>query len=807
MLRNYFKTALRHLLKNKLYSGINTIGLAIGITCTLLAVLYWKDEFSFDQFHKNNPNIYRIAISRLNEKGDRSIGASTGHVQGPAFKAAVPEIQAATRVLGDLGVILVHEEKTFAVQPVFADSAFFDVFTFSFLRGNPASALKTINSVVITETTAKKFFNSIDVVGKLFTQEADPSYQKLSKPLVVTAVVKDPPGNSSLQFDAVMSFSYLELSFQNDNWFGGWLSSFVLLRPGANTEKVIEKFNAIHDSYAKHQVNNIEYNWSGFDPKIRYGLQPMTDVHFNTYLSAGGGNGGVSNSGSPLYSYAFMGIALFILLMAAINFINISIAGSLKRAKEVGVRKISGGNSRQIIFQFLIESAMLCFLSFVIAIILMGILLPLFNSVTGKQFILSDISDTKLLMYFVGLLVVVVLLTGLYPALILSRFEAARVLYNRQKLSGRNLFGRGLVVVQFTLAVFLVAATIAYYSQMNFVRTKDLGYNPSHIITTEVYGDRGDYTPILNYLKHGLQQEASIKALSFGNHGGFEKMKINGRSFEASKKAIDQNYLSVMEIPLLSGRNLSASDSAGKNEAIVNEAFVRAAGLQDPIGQQILIDLGYDSAYKRIVGVFKDYHFSSLREPIKPMILNLPEHAGEKHVVWVKFEKTNQQKSMAAVERVYKSAMPQALYRYQFVDEKNAREYTQELRWQKLINAASLLAFILCSLGLFGLAHLSTHQRVKEIGVRKVLGASVGQIVSLFTASFLKLVVIAIVIALPVSWMVIDKWLQNFAYRIDTSWWIFALAALAAVVIAIVTVSIQAIKATVSNPVKNLRTE
>lgn len=792
-----------------MYGAINVVGLAVGITCTLLAVLYWKDEHSFDEFHENIPHLYRITTDRIsNKEGDRVISGNTGHVHIPAFKAGVPELKEAVRVLGgDLGAILIHGDKSIHLKPLWVDSGFFNVFTFQFLQGNPATALSTINSVVLTETTAKKFFNSIDVVGKLLTQEADPSQTKLGKPLVVTAVIKDPPGNSSLQFDALMTFSFMELSFENNNWFGGWLGGFVVLRPDADLEKVKAKFNAIYDENAKKQLNDLEYNWMGLDPKIRFGLQPMNDVHFNTALTTSGWNeGGIVNVASPVYSYTFMGIAIFILVMAAINFINISIASSLKRAKEVGIRKISGGNGRQIIFQFLVESAVLCIVSFLIAVILMALLLPLFNIVTGKQLFLSNIFDSKLLLYFSALLVLITLLTGLYPAYVLSRFDATKVLYNKQKLSSRNFFGRSLVVLQFSLAIFLVAGTIVYYSQMNFIRTKDLGYNPSQIITTEVYGSRGDYAPILNYMRQELKKEPSIKLVSLGNNTGWGDIEINERTFFSMIQGADENYLPLMEVPLLAGRNFSPGPAA-KNEAIVNQAFTKAASLQYPIGQMIFHNRGYDTVYKKIVGVFKDYHYVSLREPIKPMFIHGPENADQGYIIRVKFEKVNQQKAMAAVERAYKTVMPQALYQYQFVDEKNAQEYKQEQRWHKLVNFASLLALTLCSLGLFGLAHLATHQRVKEIGVRKVLGASVAQIVSLFTTSFLKLVVVAIIIAVPTAWIVINKWLENFAYRIEIRWWMFALAGLIAIIIAIVTVSTQAIKAAVGNPVKSLRTE
>ncbi len=657
----------------------------------------------------------------------------------------------------------------------------------------------------MTETLARKLFSSTDVVGKVLSQEGDPSFKRLGKPLLVTAVVKDPPGNSSLQFDALFTFSFMELSFQNDNWFGGWLGTFVVLNPGSNLQSVTNRFNAIYNEHATAQLDNPEYNANNFDPKGQFGLQPMNDIHLNSNLAINGWNeGAVVNVTSPVYSYAFMGIALFILCMAAINFMNLSTARSEKRAKEVGIRKITGGSGRQIILQFLVESAILCLLSFLIALTAMVLLLPLFNDVSGKRIMLDEIFDTRLVSYFLLLFLVIILLTGLYPAIVLSRFEAVKVLYNKQKLSGRNAFGRSLVVLQFALAIFLIAATIVYYSQMDFIRTKDLGYNPSNIITTSVEGDRGDYKPIIDYLKNELTNESSISSVAFGNNEGSEETVINNRKFSAVNKAADDNFLPVMEIPLISGRNLSGNYKSG---AIVNEAFVRAARLKHPIGETMFSVWFHDTTFSTIVGVFKDYHFASLREPIKPMVIRMPNGPEQANVLWIKFRKENQPRAIASLEKVYKQIMPTALFEYRFVDEKNAAEYLQEKRWQKLISFASILAFVLCSLGLFGLAHLSTHQRVKEIGVRKVLGASLAQIMLLFTTGFLKLVLTAIVISIPLSWIVINQWLENFAYRVEIGWWMFGLAALIAVLISFLTVSTQAVKAAMANPVNSLRSD
>ncbi|CAN5821100.1 ABC transporter permease [soil metagenome] len=806
-MQTFLKISLRHLWQSRLYSIINIVGLATGITCMLLAVLYWKDERSFDSFHKNNPDLFRITTTLVENKGDKSITVGgTGQVQGPAFKSVVPEVKSYVRILGgDIYSDVAAGNKSLHLQPLFVDDNFFDVFSFHLLLGNPKTVLNDVGSVAITETTAKKFFNSIDVVGKMLQMDADPSFERLGKPLIVSGVVEDPPANSSIQFDVLFTFKFLRLSFEDTNWLNAYLGTFVILNPGADKYLTEQKFNSVYALHAKEQLAENFKNY-GYDPQISYRLQPMTDIHLNP-LVRGNGNAeaGIINGSNPVYSYMFMGIALFILLMATINFININIANSMKRAKEVGVRKITGSSRWQIILQFLEESAILCLVAFILSIILMNTSLPLFNSLAGKQIVFTEILDAKLLGYFIMLLTAIILLAGLYPAYVLSNFKPSEVLYNKQKLSGRNVFGRSLVVIQFSLAVFLLMATIVYYSQMEYIRTKDLGYNPNQIIRTAVYGDI-DYKTATSVLKNELAKEPSIKTVSFGNDGYSENIYANDRSFKAQYKNIDENFLPAMEIPLRAGRNLSLSFPTDiKEGAIVNEAFVKASGMQDPIGKSIKINRHDDSTAKIITGVVKDFHFGSLREPIQPIVMYMNEYADGG--MWVKFEKSKQKEAMAALERIYKKVMRNAVYQYNFLDELNAKQYMQEQRWQQVISIATMLSFIVCCLGLFGLAHLSTNQRIKEIGIRKVLGASVTQIVALLSGDFLKLVVVAFVIAAPISWMVMTKWLEDFAYRITIGPAVFIIAAVIAIIIALAAVSFQAIKTALANPVKSLRTE
>ena len=805
MLGNYIKISSRHLWHNKLYSFINLVGLAVAISCVLLAVLFIKDERSFDRFHEKRENLYRILTTRTDDKGNRGTVAGTGQPQGPAFKAAVPEIVDYVRVLGgDIRGDVIANNKTFNVQMLFADESFFNLFSFPILRGDGATALNDISSVVITESVAKKLFNSIDVVGKRLDMDANPSEEKLGKPSMITAVVKDLPKNSSIRFDILQPMRYMQLSFTDTAWLNQYLGTFVLLRPGSNLEQVSRKFDRVFASHAKYQVEETKKLYN-FDPKVNYSLQNVVDMHLNPRLTGTWREGGIVNESDPIFSWLFLGITLFILFMATVNFVNISIAGSLKRAREVGVRKITGGSKRQIIAQFLTESAMVCVSAFLLSIVLTNLGLPLFNQLVKKELVLSESLDGRLITWFIGILLFIILLTGFYPSWVLSGFKAKEVLYNKQKLSGRNLLRQSLVVLQFSLAVFFIIATIIYYRQMNFIRTKDLGYDPYQVVRTHIRGDR-QLKPVQEILRYELSKEPSIKFLSFGADGQPYDVKIGDKTIEALHEVIDEYRLPAMQLKLKAGRNISSAIASDRHHAIiVNEAFVKAAGLESPIGTQLYTSDRFDRELKTIVGVIEDYHSGSLHEPIKPMVMLVCDW--DSGGMWIRIEKQNQQRALKTIEAAYRKAMPTALYEYDFLDELNARAYEQEKRWQKIISTATVLSILICCLGLFGLAHLAAQRRIKEIGIRKVLGATVAGIASLLTMEFLRLVMISLFVASPLAWWIMNNWLQDFAYRINIGWWMFVLAGLGAIIIAMITVSFQAIKAAVANPVKSLRTE
>ncbi|MCB0628229.1 MAG: ABC transporter permease [Saprospiraceae bacterium] len=804
MLINYLKTAIRHFSRQKLYTLLNISGLALGVAFLLLALMYWLNERSYDRFHERADNLYRITTSLMQYEGaPHSRTGGTGQVQGPAFKEAIPEVLDYVRLLGgDVYGDVRHEQEVLKMQMVFADENFFDLFTFPLLHGNPATALDEINSVVLTERAARRFFNTADAVGKLLHMEADPSAKRLgNKPMLVTGVVKDPPPNSSIQFDMLLPFRFLQLSFDDTNWLNAYLGTYVLLDKNADLTAVVEKFDQIYEQHGPPQIEE-----QGFDPQISYGLQPIADIHLNMLLGGSSWHeGGTVGESRPLYSNLFFGIAFFIFLLAGINFININIAGSLKRAKEVSIRKISGGSRWGLIGQFLGEAALLSGVSLLLALLLTIALLPAFNTLADKQIAFGAYFDGKFAIGLLLVFVITTILSGLYPAIVLSAFQPGEVLYNRNRSSRQFQLGKALVVLQFSLAFLLAVATVVFYAQMEFISRKALGYTPDYVIRTNISGAR-KAEPIRQLLRNEVARYDGFGGISFG--GDFRKQgletTVNDRKIRSVYKSIDGNYLSVLDIPLRRGENLRSESS---REILVNEAFVRAAGLKDPIGQAVYLHPDYadgDEPYQ-VVGVMADYHFESLHQPIQPLAAYWRPYRN--FGIWLKVRRDRIQPALQAFEELYHKTMPDASYEYQFLSDLNAREYDQERRWQQIIGIAAVLAMFICGLGLFGIAHLNTAQRTKEIGIRKILGASIPGLVGLLSRDFLKLVIIALMLASPVAYLLLKKWLQTYAYRIDMHWSVFALAGMAAMGVAVLTVSGQCIRAALADPVESLSKE
>jgi putative ABC transport system permease protein len=609
MFKNYFKTAFRNLARNKVYSLINITGLSLGLACAMLIMLYVKDEVSFDRFHKNVNNIYRIA-RKLKGEG---ISGTTGFLQGPRFTQNVPGIKSFVRVQG--GSEDIKKETGVQEQGVLhVDSNFFSVLTFPLLSGNPQTCLTEPHSIVLSEDAAKKYFATTDAFGKVLMVKEDTSFV----PYKVTAVAKRCPQNSSVQFDALLPFKESDADAKDThNWFNSFLNTFVVLDDKATLQTVEKQMQRFYVADAKQTFYEM-LKIDGVNPDDvsmgTYFLQPYLDIHLNTALPV---NNGLTNASNPMYSYLLSGIALFVLLIACINFVNLTIARSVKRAKEIGIRKVMGSDRKQLIFQFFCESFFLCTVAFVLAIALVQLLLPLFNELANKALAISYLFDAKLIAGYIALYIITGLLAGFYPALVLSGYNPVQTLYSRFQIAGKNYLQKSLVVLQFTLASFLIIATFIIYSQFNFLTKTDLGYDDSNLVVINKNSLKHIDAAVF---KNELLKNPNIVGVSVKNAGerGTGTKNSVGSTIYFTNEIVDENYLPLLKIPLVAGRNFSTAFPADSAQSvIVNESFVKAANWKKPVGETINI-LGSSNETYRVIGVVKDYHFASLTKKITP---------------------------------------------------------------------------------------------------------------------------------------------------------------------------------------------
>jgi putative ABC transport system permease protein len=802
MIKNYFKIAIRNLSRNKLLSFVNIAGLAIGLACVILIMLFVKDEWSFDKFHKNGKDIYRLVQTTTDTSGKERRSGNTGLPHGPVFAAEVPEIENYCRIKGwDMTTKKGNEGVLSTV--LFADPSVFKVFTLDVVKGNDAEMLKGRNSVVMTERAAEKYFGRENALGKTVEIEVDETFE----PFMVTGVVKTMPLNSSLQFDMLIPFerqnpgniSAAEMNSQMNNWHNLYLNTFFLLHKDADIKKAEQKLWSV---YLKHNADDWEQSKKrNGAASLQYTLQPFFSIHLDKDFYA---SNGLSNWSDAKYSYILSGLAVLILIIAGINFINIALARSLQRSKEIGVRKVTGSSKWQIILQFLSESFVVTLISFLAALLLVQLAIPLFNNISRKHFSFSYLIQPVTVIVFVALILLVSFLAGFYPAFIASRFQPMQTLYSHFKLSGKNIIGKSLVVLQFVIAVTLIISTIMFNRQFNYISHADLGYNPTNMIHLQFPWGKPDE---LRRFKNELEQNPAIQ--SVGTKSGNWNMttfEINGKQTDYTYyEHIDDNYLQVLQIPLAKGRYLSYSNPSDTiSNCLVNEAFVETFldKTKDPIGQAV--ESGGGDMF--IAGVVKNYHSANFKEKIQPIFFSLDKD-GDLLNTYIKYVPGKKIAAAEAVTKAYKSILPFSSLQYFNMEDWLMQKYEEDAQWKKVVSFCALIAILISALGLFALTALSVQQRIKEIGIRKVLGASVTGITVIVSKDFLKLVCIAFVIASPLAWWAMSKWLEDFAYRTNFSWWIFAVSGIIAVAVALVTVSVQAIKAAVANPVKSLRTE
>ena len=797
MFKTNLKTAWRNFLRNRVLSTIRIAGLSIGLTVCMLILLYTKDETSFDRFHENKDMLFRVVQSMQVGKDAPNMLGVTQPALAPTFGKNIPEIAQFVRT-NQIPVTIKINNEVFPENPFIADSNFFQVFSFPLLKGDPATALDDIHSMVLSEDMAKKYFGTTDAIGKILQVKRGDEFENFS----VSAIAKNSPQNSTIRFDILLPFSYYQKNNQYDGWIGGSVNTFLLLKPNVNAKLVDNKMQQIFNERTKEQIEEAKRE-QGLTVSIKINLQPLAEIHLG---SIDQGNG-LEEGSSITYSYILSSIAIFILIVACINFITLAVAQSLKRSKEIGIRKVIGGTRKQLIKQFLVEAFLYSCISFAIALVLTSVLLPVFNDMSNKRLSMSYLADYKLYIGYFLLLLLTSLVAGFYPSLIMSAFRPVKVLYSRQKLMSKNYFTRGLIVLQFTLAVFLIIATIAIHRQINFVYSADLGYNTENLIRIDMpFGGRKN-DKVLETFKHEMASDRSVITIA-GRNGGvmISGVRANGKDIEIDYNRIDDRFFSALQIPLKQGRNFSSDFPSDISQSvIVNESFVKKAGWEDPIGRRIsFLD---DKKEMTVVGVVRDYHFRSLKVEIAPQVFAIDTSYASYGQLFAKISSKDIPGTVSSLEKEFKKLTPFFPFRYQFVKDITAYSYREEVRWKQIISIASALFIFISCIGLFGLVMLSVEQRAKEIGIRKILGAAVSRIVILISKEFVILIGIAFVIAAPAGYYAINKWLQNFAYRIDISWWMFVVAGLFVIGIALLTLSFRAVKAALANPVKNLRTE
>jgi putative ABC transport system permease protein len=803
MFKNYFKTTLRNLWKNKAFSFINIIGLAIGTLCCLYILLYVKDQYGYDKHHKNAKNIYRI-ITSTNLSGDKHNMATCSPPIAPMLKKDFAEVLQFTRVVPTLDAsehLLRYKEKSFYEKDAFlVDSTFFDVFTYHFSKGNATNALTAPESIVLLKSIADKLFDKEDPTGKMITIED--AYGK--NDFKVTGVVDESPGKSHIH--ATMFIKMNPNGFGSDilnntTWSGNnFTNSYIKLRPDANAAILEKKLPAFLNKYGAQQLKNL-----GMEKQLH--LQPVGSIHTTSGFEA---EPGTTVSSSFLYILILIGG--LIQIIACINFMNLSTARASNRAKEVGVRKVIGAGQKSLIVQFLGESFFLTLLSVLIALPLLVLLLPYLNQVTQADIPLSSLTDYRIWLLLAGIVVATGLVAGSYPAFYLSAFQAIKVIKgNFTSHISAAVIRRSLVVFQFVLSIGLITGIIIIYSQMNYIKNKDLGFDKNQRLIFSFYTQ--DAKNKMRVFANDLKQLPEVIATSIANNypgrAAYNDwiVYLSGGDLatgtDQQNLSSDENFVKATDIQLISGRNFRLHDSA---KVLINETLMKRLGLKPEIARGIKLYTGDERIYE-IAGVMKDFNYQSLHNNVNPFMIICDPNRGDLHHVIVNVNSTNYKTLLGKIETIWHKDLPAQPFDYTFLDEEVQKQYKTEITLSRVINSFTLMAVLISCLGLFGLAAFSAEQRSKEIGIRKVLGASAGGIVQLLSKDFINLVFVSLIIATPIAWWTMNKWLQAFSYRINISWWMFALAGLVAIAIALLTVSFQAIKAAIANPVKSLRTE
>ncbi|MGF7217194.1 putative permease [Spirosoma lacussanchae] len=785
MFRNYIKIAWRNIVKSKTFSFINVLGLALGMACSLLILLWVQDERCVNRFHANGPRLYQVLENQRWTGNETNTIPATPGPMAAALTAEIPEVERSVNMTWEEEHLLAVGATGFKEKGRFASPDLFQIFSFPFRHGNPKTAIAGPTSIVISEKVALKLFGRTDVLGRLVRLDAKEDRQ-------ITGVMYDIPKTSTLTFDFVMPLAPYEA---RNEWLKAWgnngIRTFALLHPNARVEQVNAKIlNMVHQ-HDKEVTTVTTF------------LFPFEDTYLYSKFTNGKPDGGRIE-----YVRLFTMVAIFMLIIACINFMNLATARSARRAKEVGIRKVVGAERAYLIGQFVGEAVLMAGLALVFAVLLVQILLPVFNRLTDKDMAIQY-GDPLYWLTGLGLALLTGIVSGSYPALFLSSLQPVRILKGTLRFrAGAILFRQGLVVFQFALSLLLIIGTLIAGRQVDYIRTKNLGLDRENVIYMTLEGDLPKHFEVF---REELLQSPGIQAVTASGSDPMEisnstagvtwKGKAEGDKTLFTQMPVSYDFIRTMRVKLLDGRDFSKAIVTDSANYLINEEAARRMGMKQPVGQE----LTFWNKPGRIVGLIKNFHMNSLRVAIDPLILRLD--TANTSTLLVRTYPGETEKALASMQLLAKRYNPAYPFDYQFADDSFERQYKSETLIGKLANYFAILAIFIACLGLFGLAMFTAEQRKKEIGVRKVMGASVASIVALLSKDFLRLVLIAIVIASPVGWYAMSRWLRDFVYRIDIEWWVFVLAGGLAVGIALLTVSFQSIKAALANPIKSLRSD
>ncbi len=795
MLKNYFKIAIRSLWRHKAFSLINILGLAVGMAACFLIYMYVNFELSYDNFHSKADRIYRVVADVKTPSETITTQGITSAPIAVNVKKDFPEIEDAVRLGWDGFLVKKGDVKFQEENSVLADSTLFNVFDFPLIAGNKNTALKEPMSIIMSQTTAKKYFGNANPMGQqvLLTGAAINA--------TVTGVMKDIPENSQIKANMLVSMSSYKQIYGNptsdSEWTNHMFYTYLLLKPNTNPKALEAKFPAFMEFHHGRQAKELQM-------QDYLSLEPLHDVYLKSKR-----DGFIKGSINNVRIFSVIGI--FILLIACINFINLTTARSAERAKEVGIRKVVGAVKFQLARQFIIESIMICFIAFLLSLFLCSFLLPLFNQVSGKEISTGIFNQPVNIISLFLLSIAIGIIAGFYPSLVLSSFKPVSVLKGRFSTGNKGLILRkSLVVFQFTISIILIVGTIVVYTQLHYMRNQDLGFSKDQTIVINTNFDKNK-----DVFKQSLSSIPGVVSSSFsssvpggGHTSAYSEMQNKAGDIQKTNLDlyfVDFNYINQYQFKLVAGRSFSTDFKTDSTQAmVVNESAARSLGYMNP-ADAVGRNYSQWGSKGKIIGVLKDFHYHSLAQNIQPLVMRYEPWA--LGLISIKVSSANLQSTVKAIESKWNNIVPNRPFDYYFLDEFFDKQYRAEEKFGNLFTYFAILAIFISCLGLLGLASYSTIQRTKEIGVRKVLGASVSSIVNLLSLEFIKLVVIAFAIAAPIAWFGMHKWLLDFAYRININWWVFVLSGFAAALIAFLTISFQAIKAAIANPVKSLRTE